>query len=300
MAGLSRAALAAMVAALAVVATAAAAVAAAPDIAQMVLQPTDLPAAKVVSQRSVKRVGYIAAYQRTFQFAAPYGRSGIVLVQSEGDLASTADKATADLGVVERALASKAGRAALVAELVRSGAKAKDIKLGALRHPTVGDHAVELPIGLKVQGVPIYESLLYLRLDRVVVTVVYAGVHAVRPGESATIAHAVEPHIKQQLTPAALTPPAVTGTVDIGQTLTATAGTWTPVSPTFTYQWQRCDASGAACADIAGATAATYVVDPADAGATLKVVVTATNRFGAPTAESAVTAAVPVPPPPPQ
>ena len=50
----------------------------------------------------------------------------------------------------------------------------------------------------------------------------------------------------------------------------------------FTYQWQRCDAAGANCVPVAGATAPTYAVLPTDVGATLNVVVTAANRFGRP------------------
>ena len=36
----------------------------------------------------------------------------------------------------------------------------------------------------------------------------------------------------------------------------------------YTYQWRRCDASGANCADIAGATGATYALGTADVGST--------------------------------
>ena len=69
-------------------------------------------------------------------------------------------------------------------------------------------------------------------------------------------------------------------------------GTWTAPDAVFTYQWQHCDAAGAACVDLAGATASTYAVTTADVGATLKVVVKAQNRFGEPTGTSAQTAVV--------
>ena len=47
--------------------------------------------------------------------------------------------------------------------------------------------------------------------------------------------------------------PTITGTPQVDQALAAAPGTWTGTQPiAFTYQWQRCDASGAACANIAG------------------------------------------------
>jgi hypothetical protein len=88
--------------------------------------------------------------------------------------------------------------------------------------------------------------------------------------------------------------PAITGTAQQGQTLTAGAGTWSN-TPTFTYQWLSC--SGATCTAIAGATSTTYVPVAADVGKTIEVQVTGTNTFGTAAASSAQTAAV-VPPVP--
>lgn len=83
-------------------------------------------------------------------------------------------------------------------------------------------------------------------------------------------------------------PPTVSGTPYVGQVLTAAPGTWTG-SPTFGYQWQRCSTS---CSNVSGATANSYTIVSLDLGATLQVVVTATNSAGSATATSARTAAV--------
>jgi hypothetical protein len=92
--------------------------------------------------------------------------------------------------------------------------------------------------------------------------------------------------------PVNTSPPTITGTPRVGETLTAQNGTWEGNPTAFTYQWQRCDANGANCANIAGATQRTYTVVNADAGETLRVRVTATNAEGSSTVASATTAVV--------
>lgn len=87
--------------------------------------------------------------------------------------------------------------------------------------------------------------------------------------------------------------PAISGTSQVGQALTASTGTWSSqTTPTFAYQWQGCDGAGANCATIAGATASTYTVQSADLNKTIRVTVTATNPSGATAATSAQTAVV--------
>ncbi|HEU5243649.1 MAG TPA: LamG-like jellyroll fold domain-containing protein, partial [Gaiellaceae bacterium] len=99
--------------------------------------------------------------------------------------------------------------------------------------------------------------------------------------------------------PAANTsPPTITGTAQDGQIQTADPGNWTGTQPiSYAYQWQRCDSSGANCNSIAGATAATYPAASADVGATLEVLVTATNAAGSTPATSGPSAVIqPTPP----
>jgi hypothetical protein len=102
--------------------------------------------------------------------------------------------------------------------------------------------------------------------------------------------------------PTNTTPPSITGTPQVGQVLTAQPGTWTSdTQPTFTYQWQRCNTTGAACSNIGGATNQTYTVQSADQGSTLRVQVTAKNTGGSTQATSAQTSlvqAAAAPPPP--
>lgn len=80
--------------------------------------------------------------------------------------------------------------------------------------------------------------------------------------------------------------PAVTGTAQVGQTLTTTNGTWAGNPATYTRQWKR---NGTV--DI-GAGALTYVCVAGDVGFPISCVVTATNSTGAKTATSNSTANV--------
>jgi hypothetical protein len=85
--------------------------------------------------------------------------------------------------------------------------------------------------------------------------------------------------VSDNVAPKNIAQPRTTGSATVGSTLTAVNGNWAGAS-SYTYQWQQCDAAGNACADVAGATARTYTVRTADLGRTLRVQVTATNKYG--------------------
>jgi glucose/arabinose dehydrogenase/PKD repeat protein len=92
--------------------------------------------------------------------------------------------------------------------------------------------------------------------------------------------------------PANTAAPTVTGTPTVGQTLTASTGTWTGTAPiSYAYQWQRCDAA-AVCSNISGATSSSYALQAADKGFRMRAQVTASNGGGSSSAVSAMTAAV--------
>jgi hypothetical protein len=87
--------------------------------------------------------------------------------------------------------------------------------------------------------------------------------------------------------------PSVSGSAQVGQTLTADNGSWSGLQPiTFTYHWRRCNSAGTSCADISGATAKTYVLSAVDQGTTLRVRVTGRNGRGTTASTSAPTSVV--------
>lgn len=93
--------------------------------------------------------------------------------------------------------------------------------------------------------------------------------------------------------PALSTPPSIVGPPEAGMFLAGVPGVWVGGKPLqFAYQWQQCDAAGANCSTIAGATAESYVPVAGDVGHSLRLVTTATSPGGSATAVTTPTVAV--------
>jgi hypothetical protein len=89
--------------------------------------------------------------------------------------------------------------------------------------------------------------------------------------------------------PANTVAPAVTGTAQVGQTLSCSAGTWTDSgSPTFTFQWQDSADGLTSWANVASATTSSYTVAVGELSKYLRCVVTDTDGVGATAANSNV------------
>jgi hypothetical protein len=76
----------------------------------------------------------------------------------------------------------------------------------------------------------------------------------------------------------------ISGTLSVGQTVTASAGTWSGSPTSYTYVWYRCDQFGDPCVKVGtrktSAATATYVLQKADDKSTLEIGVTAVNPSG--------------------
>jgi hypothetical protein len=94
--------------------------------------------------------------------------------------------------------------------------------------------------------------------------------------------------------------PVISGTAQVGQTLTATSGTWTGTEPVAaTYQWLSCSASSPNnCSAISGATGLSYTAVSGDEGSVLRIALTVTNAFGDDSVRSKATSPVAAPPAP--
>jgi hypothetical protein len=89
--------------------------------------------------------------------------------------------------------------------------------------------------------------------------------------------------------PGDTSPPEITGTPAVGQTLTCAKGSWSNDPTAYEYAWLR------GTATIGGAEGSTYVVQEADGGHELKCKVTASNGGGS-TSATSDPVSVPVPP----
>jgi sugar lactone lactonase YvrE len=118
------------------------------------------------------------------------------------------------------------------------------------------------------------------------------------PEGSATAASELSSPVAPAARPANTAPPSISGSARDGQTLSASAGSWTGSPPiSYAYQWQLCNAQGEACAAIEGASSSEYQLTSSDIAATVRVLVTATNSVGSAQASSAASAQIEAGPP---
>jgi Ig domain of plant-specific actin-binding protein len=108
-----------------------------------------------------------------------------------------------------------------------------------------------------------------------------------------TAASAPTAIIAQPAAPANSSMPVISGSPQIGQTLTVSTGTWNgPGTISYAYQWLRCDQTGGSCTAITGATQKSYTLTSTDVGHSLRARVTATNNNGSTSATTVPTAVI--------
>jgi len=305
--------LAAVTGALLVVATVAAAATAAvalgppagtPDPKLMVLARADLGSAKVTSQGYYKDKEFpsVISYSREFE-AGRVGATPVLYASSDAEIGTSDAASSTYMLTLRRLLSTKQGRAFFAKEF-SSGVGDSDLiskpQVGRPRAIGVGPGAFDVLMTFRLLGVRTEAHLTVFRVERILGALVVMGVPGTRVSLSVMtrLAKVMAARMTTQALPVNTVLPTIAGTAQVAQTLTAASGTWTGLSATFTYQWQRCDAAGANCVDLPGASAQTYIVTDADVGTTLRVAVTAQNAVGRVTAGSAQTVVVVAAPPP--
>jgi hypothetical protein len=270
-----------------------------PASSTMALTAADVPGALVAQQGSLSTgdIDVANAYSREFLFKSPYGASKYVVLREEVLVTTSEDNAATEYRIAGHLFSSRAFQRSIANSFIAS----LKLKKGVARVTTIkaralgfGDSALEAgSIVHGKNGATINISLSLYRVGKVVVLNIAEGQGAkIVAADARTFGTLGIAHIDAALIPITISPAAIAGTAQQGQALTASPGDWGDEPASYAYQWQHCDAAGANCTDVAGATAPTYAVTAADVGFTLHVAVSATNRFGSASSVSALTAVV--------
>jgi hypothetical protein len=136
---------------------------------------------------------------------------------------------------------------------------------------------------------PTPESRKWLKADRIGLAAFALVVICMFPSVGGATSAKVNGGGRKPPTSTAL--PTISGNAVVGQTLTASTGSWSGGVSAYAYQWLRCASSGG-CALLTGAVSASYVPASGDSGYTLRVSVTASNNAGSTVATSNPTSTV--------
>jgi len=283
-----------------------------PDPERIVLAKTDFRSAKVAAQGYYhdKDFSSVVSYSREFD-GARLGPTRFLYLDSEAEIGTSPETTRLYLAAVRKAVGTKAFArqiAAAVGADVKSKGIVKVTGVGRPRDIGVGDGSFDVLVTLRVLGFRTDLHLAAFSSDRVLGEVSAIGIPGSRVPVAAIarMAAVMAGRVPAELAPVNVVLPTVAGNAQAAQTLTASAGTWSGAAATFTYQWQRCDATGANCADIPPVcvpgggvcasppvtTSASYLATWRDVNSTLRVSVTATNALGSATVASAPTAVV--------
>ena len=281
-----------------------------PNLALIAIPPADVHGARVLHQGYFNDPDLVAGYDREFKEGAAIGHSRALSLENELDVLEDATDAHGLYVTVKSVFGSSGGRAQLTKSILAQfnkdvkGKGAAKVTYGKIRSLGVGNETFVQPITITLLKVIRFSFVISVtREDRLLSWVTVLG----QPGakvaieDVARLQRLVAGRIVTALTPANTALPTVTGTATQGQVLAGADGTWTNTPTGYTRTWMKCDAAGANCVAITGATASTYTVAATDVGATLRFSVTATTASGTSTipAVSAQTAVVAAASPPP-
>ena len=276
-------------------------VAADPTTAAMSIAPADFPGgAKVSKQRYDKAVApATSTYTREFKPGVRVGSTSLLLLETEVSLFRTPAAAADALKEFRRVVTGKATRTVFANELARGFRQGSKLKLKrvALSQPASlgsGQSSVHVSATFVLgngRNAALHFALVQTDRGVAFMLAMPAGPRFPK-ADLRGLAKLQSGRLQQSFTVANVAVPTVTGTPTPAQTLTAATGDWGGAPSAYAYQWSRCDSTGTTCADIPGATSATYVVAAEDAGSVLRATVVASNSVSSSSATSAVTTPV--------
>ena len=266
-----------------------------PDLKQMALRVSDLPPGAKVKRHGYVETSSVAEYEREFaSLTAVVGGKRLLGLENDLFLERSASIAAGEFVELQHVLGTKRGRQAVAKQLEQAlGFELDFVRVGMPFGFGAGQESLGVTLTIGTFLGSFQAELGFFRVDRVVAELVFEGRAGARlaRGDLTRLARPVGARMAVGLLPIPSGLPSVSGTPTVGQKLTGFRGAWRNGPLSFAYQWQRCDPTGANCVDIAG-TYPTYVLLDDDAGATVRVEVTAGNGVGSATRFSAPTAVV--------
>jgi hypothetical protein len=270
-----------------------------PDLAAAALGPTSLnTGARVSHQGYVKPDSdSLAEYDRAFKELS-VNVNGKKLIDIEDDVSIGRSATSADTLIAALPLGLLLVSGQIGKEFAKeSGLKVTYTKVGKPSGLGAGDNSVETTLRIGTRLGEIRAVFTAVRVGQVDSAIFIVGMPRAKIGlaEAKLLGRLAVTQIKTAMTPRNTALPTVTGSAAIGQTLGGLAGTWLSFPTAYTFQWERCDATGANCTAVTGASSQSYVVTAADANSTLRLVVGAQNRYGSATGTSLQTSVVAAP-----
>ena len=274
-----------------------------PQLETMALATTDFARGASVLQEGFEPASppFVARFVRVFHSGARLNGQRLLGAASYVDLVDSDGLAMVGFNSVVNDLGTSAGRREIAAEIKHNVAtsthgavKVKTVTFGRVIRFQAAAGAFRVTIKLHTNRGVIELGLAGIVLDRAIGLVELDGYPRKHVSGSTALvaARKLAQHFQVAFQIRSVVPPTITGTPQLGQTLTADRGRWAGGPTSFTYQWNHCDATGASCAPIAGAVASTYVPGTADTGMRITVTVTATNSVSSKPVTSAATAPV--------
>ena len=273
------------------------------DPEAMVLQPSDFRATGPVEAQGFRQVSStVVAYTREYGPSILPSGVSFLDISTSAYLTPSALEAELTLKPLNEAFGSRAFARELAIEvaapLIRKYHLKPTITVGRRATIDAALDAVSVPIHVVLHGVSLRMDLVALRVDRVVgllrlvgrvdSVISHRGLLQLVGDMAANITSGIS-----AVAPVDYSVPIISGTVGQGQTLTASEGAWSPATKeTFAYQWQQCNAAGAACTAITGATSSSYAPTVTNAARPWGSLSRPPTR-GSETATSAATTVVP-------
>lgn len=268
-----------------------------PSPTSFLLAPSDFGGSAKGTDLKPFRVGVLTEYVRGFSNRLRAASQPLAAAASLALVAPDVELADQAYQEIEVASHTVRGRRELAQEFAtgfaaKLGSKARVVKttVGTPRYQT---DTVILPVVVKMSTGSIAMLLAVTHRERVVGALALISLSD-RPVSAPAVnveAAAMRKHLTDAFTVANTALPTIGGAAAQGQTLTVDEGGWSGAPTSYTYAWARC--VNGTCTPIDGATARTYVVAPADSGATLQVAVSAGNTVGSAAATAAATTTVP-------